>query len=154
MIYKLCGGLVCCYWLLVCYWLLCVFIVFGVFSLVVCVLSWSLICCDWAWCVVIYSWYDYRAALTSGRTTANGIYCPPKLQASLDMQSGNSISVSSFQCCSLRNFPENMKLIILRWTILICLSVEICVSSGCYLFYFKCSHLPASLSLLWRCTMM
>jgi len=29
-----------------------------------------------------------RAALTSGRTTANGIYCPPKLQASLDMQSG------------------------------------------------------------------
>ncbi|XP_069111547.1 26S proteasome non-ATPase regulatory subunit 11-like [Argopecten irradians] len=29
-----------------------------------------------------------RAALTSGRTTANGIYCPPKLQAALDMQSG------------------------------------------------------------------
>jgi len=29
-----------------------------------------------------------RAALTSGRTTANGIYCPPKLQASLDQQSG------------------------------------------------------------------
>ena len=29
-----------------------------------------------------------RAALTSGRTTGNGIYCPPKLQAALDMQSG------------------------------------------------------------------
>ncbi|TPP58366.1 26S proteasome non ATPase regulatory subunit [Fasciola gigantica] len=29
-----------------------------------------------------------RAALTSARTTANGIYCPPRLQASLDMLSG------------------------------------------------------------------
>lgn len=29
-----------------------------------------------------------RAALTTGRTTANGIYCPPKLQAALDEQSG------------------------------------------------------------------
>ncbi|XP_015750865.1 PREDICTED: 26S proteasome non-ATPase regulatory subunit 11-like [Acropora digitifera] len=29
-----------------------------------------------------------RAALTSARTTGNGIYCAPKLQASLDQQSG------------------------------------------------------------------
>jgi len=36
-----------------------------------------------------------RAALTSARTTANSIYCPPQMQSALDLQSGMLIEIKS-----------------------------------------------------------
>lgn len=56
-----------------------------------------------------------RAALTSARTTGNGIYCPPKLQASLDQQSGMIrlfliVIVKCYHCKYIILIPASMNL--------------------------------------------
>ena len=56
-----------------------------------------------------------RAALTSARTTGNGIYCPPKLQASLDQQSGMIrlfliLIVKCYDCKYIILIPASMNL--------------------------------------------
>lgn len=49
-----------------------------------------------------------RAALTSARTTANSVYIPPFMQASLDMQSGKIHLLSNLftQCSSGVNVSQ------------------------------------------------
>ena len=56
-----------------------------------------------------------RAALTSARTTGNGIYCPPKLQASLDQQSGMIrlfliVTVKCYDCKYIILIPASINL--------------------------------------------
>lgn len=56
-----------------------------------------------------------RAALTSARTTGNGIYCPPKLQASLDQQSGMIrlfliVIVKCYDCKNIILIPASINL--------------------------------------------
>lgn len=60
------------------------------------IIDWESFYCKLLWFLNTFS--IYRAALTSGRTTANGIYCPPKLQAALDLQSGELSITWIFPC--------------------------------------------------------
>ncbi|KAG1738288.1 proteasome regulatory particle subunit [Suillus occidentalis] len=46
-----------------------------------------------------------KAALTSARTAANSIYCPPHLQAALDLQSGYSYFYETFENMSSQDDP-------------------------------------------------